>query len=364
MGWDIALRLAAGVVLVLANGFFVATEFALTRARQFTREEFTGDGGLDRAWEMTERLEIYLTSCQLGITTSSILLGVVAEPAVTRLLEPIFGGVDMTAGTRHLVSVILAVVVINLIHKIWGEQAPTYLGVERPRLVARIFAPGLYWWTKIMYPVIIAGDGIAKWSLGLFGIEISRSWTEKEEGGEAKEPIDSYAELQSELRDVLARGEVASDRREEVMAALEIGERPVSEIMVPRDAIAALKADRPFEENLEVLAVRHHGRFPLIGEGLEEYRGVIYVPSLFARLDELRSGEVDLESLAAEPMRLEADTTIATAIDRFQEETQEMALVFDGDRVTGLLTSTDAFEAIAGEMEDPLDREMREEEEP
>lgn len=350
---EIGIRLAAGVILVLANGFFVATEFALTRARQFPRESFTGSPGLERAWEMTERLEIYLTSCQLGITSSSILLGVVAEPAVTRVLEPLTGGLDISSGTRHLLAVIVAVVAINLVHKVWGEQAPTYLGVERPRAVARLFAPLLYAWTRVMYPVIIAGDGLAKWTLGLFGVEIRRSWTEAESGEER--PIESYAELQRQLRELLARGEVPSDRREEVLAALEIGERSVAEIMVPREEIVPLRGDRPFEETLEILAERHHVRFPVIGDSLEDFRGIVYVPSLFGRLDQLRAGEASLEDLAFEPMRLERAATIAAAIDAFQERNQEIALVCDDDRVVGLLTATDAFEAITGELEDPLD---------
>ncbi len=133
---DIAVRLAAGFGLVLVNAFFVTTEFALTRIRQLPAEDFEGSRNLRRAWEMTERLEIYLTGCQLGISVSSILLGVIAEPAFTALLEPLFGAVDWSAGTRHVVAVTLAVVLMNLIHKIWGEQAPTYLGVERPREVS------------------------------------------------------------------------------------------------------------------------------------------------------------------------------------------------------------------------------------
>ncbi|MBW3660596.1 MAG: hemolysin family protein [Gemmatimonadetes bacterium] len=355
MEWGTGIRLVVGFLLVLVNAFFVASEFALTRARQLPREAFTGSKGLERAWEMTERLEIYLTSCQLGITSSSILLGVVAEPAVTRLLEPLLGGLELSTGSRHVIAVVAAVVAINLVHKVWGEQAPTYVGVERPRAVARRLASGLYWWTRVMYPLIIAGDGLAKWTLRLFGVEIRRSWT-REEGG-AEEPIESYGQLQREMRELLARGKVSRDRRDEVLAALEIGERPISEIMVPREEIVALRVDRPFERNLEVLAERHHGRFPLVGDALEAYRGVIYVPGLFARLDDLRSGEVSLETLAAEPMRLDADTSIAEAIDRFQEQGQEMALVFEDGRVVGLLTSTDAFEAITGEMEDPLDLE-------
>jgi CBS domain containing-hemolysin-like protein len=70
-----ALRLVSGIVLLLSNGFFVTTEFALTRVRQFSEDEFQG-GGLERAWEMTERLEIYLSGCQVGITISSVGLGV------------------------------------------------------------------------------------------------------------------------------------------------------------------------------------------------------------------------------------------------------------------------------------------------
>ncbi|MEF8908298.1 MAG: CNNM domain-containing protein, partial [Haloarculaceae archaeon] len=90
---EIAVRLVAGGLLILANGFFVAIEFALTRARQFTEAEFIdGDARLERAWEMTQELELYLTTCQVGITASSIAVGIVAEPALAALFEPLFAG--------------------------------------------------------------------------------------------------------------------------------------------------------------------------------------------------------------------------------------------------------------------------------
>lgn len=103
-----------------------------------------------------------------------------------------------------------------------------------------------------------------------------------------------------------------------------------------------------------------HGRFPLLGASPEDFRGIVYVPALFARLDELRSGEITLEEVAHPPMTVEASASIAGTIDRFQQENQELALVTDGDRVVGLVTSTDLFEEITGELEDPLDLEMRE----
>lgn len=355
MNADLVLRLSAGVLLILANAFFVATEFALTRIRQLPSEDFQETRSLRRAWEMTERLEIYLTGCQLGITASSILLGVVAEPAITALLEPLFGAIDWSAGTRHLVAVVVAIVLMNLIHKIWGEQAPTYLGVERPKLVVEHLAPGLYWWTKVMYPVIIAGDSLAKGTLRLFGVEITRSWTKDEgEGGEG--PIEGRFAARQQMLKLLGRIEgLPGDRRDEILAALDIGDRTVEEIMVKRDRIVALHADDGVESLTELVRENPHTRFPLVGRSLEDYRGIVYVPAVLARIDELRDGRCSIGDLAVSPMTLEAGTSIAAAIDRFQDAHQELALVTDDGGVVGLLTSTDAFEAIAGQLEDPLD---------
>ncbi len=304
---------------------------------------------------MTERLEIYLTGCQLGITASSILLGIVAEPAVTALLETAVGLAGLPAGASHAISITAAVVLINLVHKVWGEQAPTYLGVERPLEVLERLAPALWWWTRIMKPVILLGDGIAKATLGLFGVEISRSWTEAEadEG-----PITSFLELRQRLRGLLSRGEdLDRERRREVLRALEIQDIPVREVMVPREEVKALSTGRQLEENLRAVADLRYLRFPLVGEDLDDVRGTVYLTSVFAALDELRSGETSLEAIAVEPMRMEADLSVSDAIDRFQEARQELAFVMDGDRVAGIVTSTDALEAIAGELRDPFDSE-------
>lgn len=339
------------------NGFFVTTEFALTRLRQFSRGDLAGSDRLRRAWEMTERLEIYLTGCQLGITASSILLGVIAEPAVTALLEGVVGVAGLPAGTRHVISVTTAVVLINLIHKVWGEQAPTYLGVERPLEVLQMFAPALWWWTRIMRPVILLGDGLAKSTLRLFGIEISRSWTEAEED---EGPITSFLELRQRLRGLLDRGELDRERRQEVVRALEIQDVPIRRVMVPREEVRALSTERSVEENLAAAAEWRYLRYPLVGSDLDDVRGTLYLPALFAALADLRSGDTSLEELAEPPLRLGADLPVSQSIDRFQEAEQELAFVVEenvveGEEVVGIVTSTDALEAIAGELHDPFD---------
>lgn len=152
---------------------------------------------------MTERLEIYLSGCQVGITVSSVGLGVVAEPAVTAVLGLLVGaaGVGTVGASGHTaVSVILAFSIINLLHVIVGEQAPTCLGIERTKFVARYGAPLLYWWTSLMAPVIVTADWAAKWLLGVFGIDITRSLADEEL--EEKAPS-SRSELRREMGEAL-----------------------------------------------------------------------------------------------------------------------------------------------------------------
>ncbi len=137
---------------------------------------------------MTDRLEIYLSGCQVGITIASVGLGVVAEPAVVAVFHPVIDAIGLTSGSTTAISAVLALGVINLLHVIVGEQAPTYFGIERTKFAARYGSWVLYWWTKLMSPVIILADKAAKGLLSVFGIDIERSWTEGE-GEEGDEQI-------------------------------------------------------------------------------------------------------------------------------------------------------------------------------
>ncbi|MFW6385000.1 MAG: CNNM domain-containing protein [Halodesulfurarchaeum sp.] len=351
---ELGIRLVAGVLLVLTNGYFVAIEFALTRARQFSEEEFVGDGhpALERAWEMTQNLELYLTTCQVGITASSIALGVVAEPALAAIFEPVFENTALAAiGSGG----ILAFLVINLVHLTHGEQTPTYLGVERSRMVSRYGATLLYWIHYAISPIIEFGDWIAKLTLDLFGIEMTGAWLETEE-----DVIETRADLRNRLGSVLDEGDLSAERREEVMNALRIGEQPIREVMVPAEAIVALSAEVDSEENLRRIEADPHTRYPLVGEELTDFRGIVYLPILARHREELARGELDFAELAAPPMTMAPDADVSDAIDRFQAENQELALVIEDGTVVGMVTVTDLLEAVMGAIEDPIDIEARE----
>ncbi|EMA44982.1 CNNM domain-containing protein [Halococcus saccharolyticus] len=349
---EIVVRLIVGVALILANGFFVAIEFALTRAQQYTRDEFM-EPGLERAWEMTEDLEIYLTSCQVGITSSSIAVGIVAEPAIAAIFEPLFGGTVLASVGA---GAILAFLIINLLHLTHGEQTPTYLGVERSKQVCRYGATPLYWFTRISWPIIHFGDGAAKWTLGLFGVEMTGAWLES-----GAEDIESRADLHKRFKSVLDESDISGERREEVVNALVAGDVPIRNVMVPREEIAALSTENTVAENLEIMEEHSRSRYPLLGNDFDEFQGIVYLTAITSRYDDLTNGEIGIEELATPPMTLPADEEVSDAVDRFQTERQELALVEDDGEIVGLLTATDAFEEVMGELEDPLDEEAQRE---
>ncbi len=355
---ELILRLAGGVLLTGANAFFVVAEFALTRLPQMDPSE---DGpGLSRARRMTNELEIYLTGCQLGITTSSILLGVVAEPAFTIVLRPLFEGLGMSASVTQGISVVVAIVLINLIHKIWGEQTPTYLGVERPRQVARYTAAPLDWWITITYPFIMAGDGLAKATLGTFGVEVKRSWTEAETEDSLEEPpLDNIGAVRRRIGEILAGADLSRERQAEVLRTLEIEQVPVRDIMVPREEIVALNAANDLSSTLERMRTHPYDRYPLLGDNGEGVIGILYMTGVFRHLPELKRGSTTLADIAEPPVWVAPDLPVSDLIDHLQHEQQELALVRENGGVGGLVTATDAFEAIAGELEDPDDVSQR-----
>ncbi|NHN58766.1 MULTISPECIES: hemolysin family protein [Halorussus] len=346
-------QVAGGLVLLFGNAYFVTIEFAMTRVRQFTEGEFQGSSGLERAWEMTDRLEIFLSGCQLGITVCSVGLGVVAEPALATLLTPV---VELTGVGSHALAAIVALGIINMLHVVVGEQAPTYLGIERTKTVAAYGSAPLYYWTKILSPVIILADKTAKWLLSLFGVEITRSWTEAETEEGARE-VSSRGDARREMGDILSQAGLDDEREEEVIAALDIDTIPVRDIMVPREEIVALSTADAIEESLRRVRNEPHTRFPLIGETLEEFVGIVYTPPLLGRGEEFRDGSLTWEDVATEPLTVDAELAVSDLVDRFQERQHELALVTEDGEVVGMVTATDAFEAMMGELEDPYDEE-------
>ncbi len=186
---------------------------------------------------------------------------------------------------------------------------------------------------------------------------MSGAWLEAE-----VDSIESRGELRNELGSVLDRGDVSDERREEVLSAFRVGDREVNGSMVPREDIVALSPTDDDATNAERIAETRDIAHPLVGEALEEFLGIVYIPALVDEREE-QAGDgglldrIDLEAVASPRMTMSPDTTVSDAIDQFQAERQELAFVREDGDVVGLVTVTDLLEEVVGDRQDPMDAE-------
>ena len=220
LGWSLALAL----FLVGLNGFFVAAEFALVKVRptQVAPHQDTLRGRL--AQRMIDQLDAYLSATQLGITLASIGLGIVGEPAVNRLLQPLFDLVpSLPAEAAHSISLMVAFAIISIFHIVLGELAPKSLAIRRPEPTSLWVAAPLWFFYQVTYPGIWVLNQMANAFLRLFGIEPLRH-------GE-------LAHSEEEIRSLLAseqETELSEPKRELLDNVFELSDRNARQVMVPR----------------------------------------------------------------------------------------------------------------------------------
>lgn len=142
-------------VLVFLNGWFVTAEFSMVRVRQTRLKELAeqGDRKAQKAYEITQRIDAYLASTQLGITLASLGLGWLGEPAIARLMLPLFTGIPGSPGIVHGVAITLAFLIITFLHVVLGEQLPKLIAIQKPENVARSVAYPLHLWFLLSYPL-------------------------------------------------------------------------------------------------------------------------------------------------------------------------------------------------------------------
>src|SRR5215207_11323986 len=249
-----AVNIALAFVLVAANGFFVATEFAIARLRpgQVTKWVRDGRPGAKSVQHAIEHIDAYLAACQLGITVASLGLGAVGEPAFHHMLEPVFGEAASVAGVG--IASAIAFGIITLLHVVVGELAPKSLAISRTQPIALFVAPVMRVFYAATKPLVDLFNGLGNLLLKPFGVPPAR------EAGHA--PV-SEDELRSLVRESAAGGEIEQDEQRFTENVLTFGDRRVREVMVPRRRARFATTDMSFED--VVALVRDSGltRLPL-----------------------------------------------------------------------------------------------------
>ena len=342
-----AVGLIAALVLVLANGFFVATEFAVARLRPTQVEDLLRQGrpGAKSAKHAVENIDAYLSACQLGITVSSLGLGALGEPAFHDLLEPVLGD------EARIFSIGLATIVgfsiITTLHVVVGELSPKSLAIARTEPVALVLAPLMRGFYLVTRPVVDLFNGMGNLLLKPFGVPPAN---------EAGSQPHSEEELRSLLRQSSEQGLIRQDERRLSEAVLLYGDRRVREVMRPRPEVVVMTADQSLAEAGRLAVHSGHTRFPLCDPdlGLDSATGVVNAKDLLQAYVEER--EADLKELSRPIARVSDGTLIDELLRDMRRRRAHMAVVVDEHgTAVGLVTIEDIVEEIVGEIEDEFD---------
>lgn len=346
---NISLNLLAVVILLITNGFFVAAEFALVKARGSRIENLAkeGNAAAKLTLRMQQNLEPYLAACQLGITMASLGLGWVGEPAVSALLEPLFLSLGLPETILHTTSFIVGFLIFSSLHIVVGEQVPKTFAIRQAEPVSLWIAYPLQATYIMVYPLNWLLNASTSRILSIFNV------------AEA-----THAEVYSndELKGLVAtseeHGELGSNKADMLKNMLEFDQRSVGRVMIPRTSLRLLDISGAPENNLATIRDSGHSRLPLIdSENNDRIIGIVLTKDLYAAmLTDDKEPWKNLNKYYRESFIIPESQKVAQLFDAMRIKRAHMALVVDeyGDLI-GIITLEDLLEEIVGEIEDETD---------
>lgn len=356
---SIVFSLFVVLFLVLANGFFVASEFALVAVRKSRIEALAAEGNrsAQRVLSMLNNLNAYISATQLGITLSSLGLGWVGEPAVASVLEPFLAQVASITGMAflasgpilHTISFAIAFSFITFLHIVFGELAPKTAALEISEKVSYFIAVPLQVFYKVFYYPIRLLDWAGTKTAGAFGLRPSGDHGSSYSEDEIRQLINASQE----------KGLLNEDERRLINQVFEFSETTVKEAMIPRTEIVAVSAESTLEEIIKAFRQHGYSRLPVYGESLDDVRGVIHSKDILIYMN--RPKTFKIERIIQKPMYVVDTARLEDVLKQMQREKFHFGFVVDEHGgVEGIITLEDLLEEIVGEISDEHDEEVNE----
>jgi CBS domain containing-hemolysin-like protein len=345
--------------LVLANGFFVASEFALVAVRKSRIEAIAaeGDKSAIKLLAMLNNLSAYISATQLGITLSSLGLGWVGEPAIASLLEPLLvwaghatGFTVISSGAvLHTVSFTISFSLITALHIVFGELAPKTAALELSERVSFFIATPLRIFTTIFGYPIRALDWAGNQTVKLFGLTASG-----EHGS-------SYTE--DEIRSLIKMSQESGHLNEEeqrlINKVFEFSETTVKEAMIPRTEVVAVPESSTLTEIAKLFGESGFSRLPVYRESLDDIVGVIHSKDLVGYVNRPKSFKID--EIIIKPNYVVDTAHLEDVLRQMQSEKFHFGFVVDEHGgIEGIITLEDLLEEIVGDISDEHDEEVNE----
>ncbi len=347
------IEIALIFVIIAWNAFFVSAEYAFVAVRRTRIDELVEEGSKSakRVRRLLDDPARFISAFQVAITLSSLALGAVGEPAVSRVFEELFGNIGMLGdGAVAVISVILAFAIISALHVVLGEIVPKTLTLSRAESVALTVVLPVTVFMWLFWPFIWVLRGLSEALIRLMGLESPSEMR----------LVHSEEELKLLISASHEEGVLEAEERQLLYKVFDFAETEARQVMVPRPDVVALQVDLTPDEAIEQTLNAPYTRYPVYRETLDDLVGVVHIRHLFgARLQQ--SDATTLEAFVR-PVPIVPETKkLDELLAEFRRTNTHMAIVVDeyGSTV-GIATLEDVLEEIVGEINDEFDLPDRE----
>jgi len=339
-------------LLLLTNGFFVASEFALVSVRHTRLTQLANEGNQNAkiALEAVGEIDKYIAATQLGITISSIGLGWVGEAALVKLILPIFNfipWIDAKLATAHSISIAIAFSVITLMHVVIGELTPKSIALEYTEKTALFIARPMKCAANIFRPFIWILNGLGNSILKLFNIKPCQH-----------NLAHSTEELNMLIDASYNDGVINETEKDMLQNVFKFSDLTAKQVMIPRPDMICIPIDITLEDLKKFTCESQYTRYPVYENDIDNIVGIIHVKDIYAAS---LSGEFDIEKILRKAMMVPETVNIDSLMLDFKKQHNQMAIVVDEfGGISGLITLEDVLEEIFGEVQDEFDEEEEE----
>lgn len=332
------------VILLVANAFFVAAEFAFTASRKEVIEKI-GTRRAKAALGAMKELSDTLAGAQVGITLATLLLGFVAESSVARLLELAFGWLPIPSGVFHSIALAIAILIVVFLHMVIGEMAPKNIAITSPERLAVWL--GIPWRAYMTFfrPLVFVLNRSANLILRIFGVEPR----------DELETVHTAEDLATVIAAGRQEGVIEEFASKLLAGAILFSERAATEVMVPRPDIVALPISASPTDLERVVTDEGFSRIPIYEGDIDNIVGFVHAKDLLSIPDDKYNEPLDPNLIR--PLLVAPESApVRPLLAEMQETGRHLALIIDEHGgAAGLLSLEDIVEELVGEIRDEYD---------
>jgi len=341
------LLLLVSLVLIAICGGFVAAEFSFVTVDRSAVDDAARGGDRRAAGVQSAlgRLSTHLSSAQIGITVTNLIIGFLAEPSISRLIDGPLEALGIGDASARGIAVATGFVLANALTMVFGELVPKNLAIARPLATARAVQGFQRGFTRVIRPLVLLSNGTANRILRRLGTE------PQEELASARSP----EELGSLVRRSALQGTLAAPTAELLEKSLEFGERRADDVMTPRVRVTTVGPDDPVSSVIALARESGRSRFPVIAEGSEIVTGIVHIKHV-VEVPHERRGEVAVHEIMVDPVLVPSTLELDPLLAELRKTGLQLAVVVDEfGSFDGIVTLEDLVEEIVGEVRDEHD---------